>query len=67
MPRGTVVDIPQEEQAEMLAALQRVPHGTFLSGGDPGSGVRCLSHRLEIKYPKQHGGDMIDSWQSIVP
>jgi Homeodomain-like domain len=31
MPKSTVVDIPQEEQAEMLAALRRARYGYWLA------------------------------------
>jgi len=43
MPKRPVLNVPQAEQAQVLAALRRalqcVPHRAGLSGGEPGLGT----------------------------
>jgi acetolactate synthase I/II/III large subunit len=81
-PRGPVyLTLPREVLAEEHTEFSYTSPSRYTTESPPYPAPECikeaaqalvsakspLSHRLEIKYPKQHGGDMIDSWQSILP
>ena len=57
MPHSTFVEMPEEEQAQMLAALRRARYGYLLARHGPPDGdcrrpvllaLQCLSYRARL-------------------